>query len=134
MTAVGALVLSGEVASGKGEGAFFTGAEWARAAFRELVDIDPWPGTLNLRITEPASLSTWAQVRAAPGLRLAAPDPAWCDAKCYLALLAQRLRVAIVLPEVSDYAPDQVEIVSAVQIRETLGVADGDVLRLDVTL
>ena len=42
------------------------------------------------------------------------------------------LKGAVVLPGVSTYAPDQVEIIAAVSIRESLGIGDGDVLEVEV--
>jgi riboflavin kinase len=129
------IVFTGEVVSGKGEGKFFTRAEWARAAFQELVAIDPWPGTFNLRVSDQASRAAWAELNETSGLLLRAPDPAWCNGRCYPALLVQGdIRAAIVVPEVADYAPDQVEIVAAVSIRESLGVGDGDRIEVEVTV
>ncbi len=119
--------------SGKGAGARFTGAPWARAAFQNLVAIDPWPGTLNLRVRDRAALAAWREIRRAPGLVLRAPDPAWCDARCYPAMIQGAIRGAVVVPEVESYAPDQVEIIAAVSIRETLGLSDGDVIEVAVT-
>lgn len=127
------LVISGEVVSGKGEGALFTGAAWARAGFQNLVAIDPWPGTLNLRIRDQRFLAVWSKIKGAPGLVLRAPDPAWCDGRVYKAMIQGGLKGAVVVPGVSTYAPDQVEIIAAVSIRETLGLADGDVLEVEVT-
>lgn len=129
------IVFTGEVVSGKGEGKFFTRAEWARAAFQELVAIDPWPGTFNLRVSDQASRAAWAELNETSGLLLRAPDPAWCNGRCYPALLVQGdIRAAIIVPEVAGYAPDQVEIVAAVSIRESLGVGDGDRIEVEVTV
>jgi riboflavin kinase len=127
-------VFTGEVVSGKGEGKFFTRAEWARAAFRDLVAIDPWPGTFNLRVSDRASRAAWGELNETSGLLLKAPDPAWCDGRCYSALLVQGgIEAAIIVPEVASYAPDQVEIIAAVSIRESLGVGDGDRIEVHVT-
>lgn len=130
---MGRFVLSGELVTGKGEATLFTRADWARAAFQELVSIDPWPGTLNLRLTEEAHLATWAEIRREPGLHLSTPDPDWCDGRCYAALLARRIEAAVVVPEVAGYPEDQVEIIAAVNLREALGAADGDILTIEVS-
>jgi len=128
-------VFTGEVVSGKGEGKCFTRAEWARSAFQELVAIDPWPGTFNLRVSDRASSVAWAELNEDPGLLLRAPNPAWCDGRCYSALLVQgNLRAAIIVPNVANYAPDQVEIIAAVSVRETLGVGDGDRIEVEATV
>ena len=127
-------VFSGEVASGKGQGKIFTRAEWVRAAFQDLLAIDPWPGTFNLRVSDQASRAAWAELNAASGLLLEAPDPAWCNGRCYAARLVQGdIRAAIIVPEVAGYPPDQVEIVAAVSIRQALGVGDMDRVEVEVT-
>ena len=129
-----AFEFSGELVSGKGEGAFFTRADWARTAFQDLVGIDPWPGTLNLRVTDQDSLASWGDIKSNPGLLLRAPDPAWCAARCYSTVVAGREKAAIIVPDVADYPPDQVEIIAAVNLREALAIADGDVVSVTVTV
>ncbi len=129
-----AFEFSGELVSGKGEGAFFTGADWARTAFQDLVGIDPWPGTLNLRVSDQGSLAVWTEVRNMAGLVLKAPDPAWCDGRCYSTLVAGREKAAIIVPEIADYPPDQVEIIAAVGLRQALAINDGDVVSIVVTV
>ena len=129
-----AFEFSGELVSGKGEGAFFTRADWARTAFQDLVGIDPWPGTLNLRVTDRDCLAVWNGVKSNPGFLLPAPDPAWCAARCYSALVAGGEKGAIVVPEIADYPPDQVEIIAAVNLRQALVITDGDVVSVAVTV
>lgn len=118
--------ISGRLVSGKGEGAFFTGADWARTAFRKLLDIDPWPGTMNLVLDDAASMAAWSALKETPGLLLKSPEPGWCDARCFPVLVADREKGAVILPDVPDYAPNQMEIISACNLRATLGLNDGD--------
>jgi CTP-dependent riboflavin kinase len=129
-----AFEFSGELATGKGEGAFFTRTDWARAAFQDWVGIDPWPGTLNLQVTDKASLSIWNEVKGHPGVLLRAPDPAWCDGRCYATVVEERYKAAIVVPDVDDYPPGQVEIIAAVGLREALAIKDGDVVAITVVV
>lgn len=123
----------GIVASGRAEASGFTTAPWARDGFRRLVGIDPFPGTLNLRVETSAARAAWAALRARPGIRMVPPDPAWCDARLYPVLVAGRVAGAIVLPEVSGYPEDQVEIVAALRLRDALGLGDGDSVEVRVT-
>ncbi|MDH3241897.1 MAG: CTP-dependent riboflavin kinase [Alphaproteobacteria bacterium] len=126
------VVLSGRLVTGKGEATFFTQADWARAAFQDLVGIDPWPGTLNLQLTETADLEAWAEIRLAPGRLLRAPDPEWCDGRVYPARLEERINAAVVVPDVASYPDDQVEIIAAVQLRRELTATDGDELVIEI--
>lgn len=126
------VVLTGQLVTGKGEAAFFTQADWARAAFLDLVGIDPWPGTLNLQLSEPVHLASWTEIRRAPGRILKAPNPEWCDGRVYPARLAERIDAAVVVPDVGSYPEDQVEIIAAVHLRRELAAEDGDALSIEI--
>ncbi len=120
--------IRGRVATGLGLAVSFTGADWARRGFIELVGVDPYPGTLNLKVTEADSLAAWAELKATPGHHLPAPDADSCDARLYPVTLGRGVTGAIVLPEVPGYPADQVEIIAAVHLRKALSLADGDVI------
>jgi phosphoglycolate phosphatase len=128
------LGISGRVRTGLGHGAGFTSLPWARRQFMHTVGIDPYPGTLNLHLA-PAEVARWRSLTAGPGLRLVPERAADCAARCYpvRASVSGRgpVTAAIVVPEVPGYAPDQVEVVASVSLREALDIADGDVVNLD---
>jgi CTP-dependent riboflavin kinase len=128
------VVLTGRLVTGKGEATFFTQADWARTAFQDLVGIDPWPGTLNLQLTEAAMLDAWAGLRLTPGRILRAPNPEWCDGHVYPARLEARIDVAVVVPDVASYPEDQVEIIAAVHLRRELNATDGDKLSIEIAI
>ena len=124
------IVFRGRVATGKGVAVGFTSADWARRAFKELVGIDPHPGTLNLIVSDSPDLEAWRRLRATPGLRMSNPDPNWCDGLLYPVSLPGGIKAAIVVPEVGDYDPRQVEIIAPVRLREALGLTDGDLVEV----
>ena len=130
---VEAIVFSGRVAAGKGVAVGFTASPWARQAFIDLAGIDPFPGTLNLVVAAGPQREAWARLKAAGGIRMAAPDPAWCDAFLFPVHLNESLPGAIVLPAVAGYDPAQVEIIAAVGLRAALGLADGDAVQVRAT-
>lgn len=135
-----ALALSGKVRTGLGHGAGFTGLDWARTQFIEHCGIDPYPGTLNLRVDESQHHRTWAAIRRTPGARVRPPSAEACDATLYPISVGRRgdvhdrreLPAAVVLPDVPDYADDQLEIIAAVNLREHFDLLDGH--GLDVEL
>jgi CTP-dependent riboflavin kinase len=128
MAESGEFRIRGHVATGLGLAVSFTGVDWARQGFIRLVGIDPYPGTLNLKIREEDSLAAWAALRGMPGHHLPAPDADSCDARLYLVTLGRGITGAIVLPEVAGYPADQVEIIAAVHLRKALSLADDDVI------
>lgn len=123
----------GRVQSGLGKGARFTALPWVERQFRHTLGIDPFPGTLNLRV-EPVAAAEWALLAGSPGLRLLPERPTDCAARCFPVRASvpgrSPITASIVLPEVSGYPLDQVEVVAAVCLREALRLGDGDVVTL----
>ena len=126
--------LTGTLFTGLGEARAFTRLDWARRAFMENFAIDPYPGTVNLRLDDPAERAKWREVKARPGVILVSPDRRWCNARCYRARIGGRIEAAVVIPAVEAYPADQVELVAAVAVREALGLADGDPVRIEIDL
>ena len=108
--------------------------DWAREQFVERLDIDPFPGTVNVIIDDPDAITVWVRVKRADGIRIDNPGdgPHDCDARCYKVVIEGRIPGAIVLPEVDGYPPAQVEVIAGTGIREALGIEDGDPVRLEV--
>ena len=126
--------IRGRLTSGVGQGKFFTHIDWARRQFIDKLSIDPFPGTVNLMIEEPDSMSAWDQVRNTQGVRIDNPNssPDACSARCYPVSIDGRLDAAIVLPEVAGYSSNQIEFIAPVSVRGALGFNDGDSVILEV--
>ena len=126
--------IRGLVTSGAGKGQHFTQIDWARRQFIEKLGIDPSPGTVNLTVDGPESMSVWDRIKDTPGVRIDNPHhgPGDCSARCYPVLIEGRLEAAIVLPEVANYATNRIEIIAPVRVRDALGIRDGDMLILEV--
>ena len=122
----------GRLATGIGLGKTFTRLDWARRQFIEKLDIDPYPGTINVVVERPDDIAVWRRLKATPGVRIDNPNdgPHDCDARCWPVSIEGRFDAAIVLPEVAGYAPALIEVIAAAGMRDALGIADGDALRL----
>ena len=126
--------IRGRLTSGVGQGQHFAHIDWARRQFIDKLDIDPFPGTLNLTIDEPESMSVWHRIRDTPGVLIDNPDvdPHACNARCYPVSIEGRLDAAIVLPGIANYSTDQIELIAPVSVRNALDIKDGDSLTLEV--
>lgn len=126
-------IICGRLAPGLGQGRHFTQLEWARNQFISKLSIDPFPGTVNI-VVDNDYLQTWHDLRATPGISVINPDSASgsCGARCYSVLIEQRYEAAIVLPEITGYAPGLIELITATPIRKTLALTDGDILQLTI--
>ena len=127
-------IIRGRLATGIGQGRYFTQLDWARRQFIEKVGVDPFPGTVNLVVGDAASMSIWSLLKNEPGARINNPNdgPHDCDARCYRVLIEGRIEAAIVVPEVEGYAPGLIEMIAAVGVRDALGIADSDPVRLEI--
>jgi CTP-dependent riboflavin kinase len=125
-------ILKGKIATGLGKAAEFTEVPWAKAAFRDVLGVDLYPGTVNIIVSSEDDLAAWARVKASTGIVIKPPQPDWCDAFCYKALIAGKIVAAIVLPDVAEYPAAQVELISAVNVRESLSLSDGDPVAVEI--
>ncbi len=125
------LLLVGEACSGLGEGASFTALDWVRREFLAKLGFEPYPGTFNLRMGGPAWEAARRIMANEMGISIT-PAPGFCAAKCFHVVIAGRITGAVVFPEVPGYPPDKFEVISAVPVRQALGVADGDSVAVSV--
>ena len=125
-------ILKGKIATGLGKASGFTEVPWAKKAFRALLGVDPYPGTVNIIVSSADDLAVWARVKSTKGIVIKPPDPDWCDAFCYKAVIAGDIEAAIVLPDVAEYPGDQVELIAAVNVRESLSLKDGDPVAIEI--
>jgi len=98
----------------------------------EKLSIDPYPGTLNLEITDPESLQLFKDLKATPGIEILPEDPLFCSARCYPVLIHGKLKGAIVYPLVESYPENKMELIAPQNIKEVLLVATGDILEVEV--
>lgn len=124
--------LRGIVVTGHGRGGHFTALPWARAQLIEKLGIAPHPGTLNLRLQDPASRRSWVELRRRPGEAIRAAEPGACDARCYHVSLKDADTVAIVWPQVDSYPDDQVELIADFPLRQAFGLSDGSEVTVEV--
>lgn len=124
--------ITGELTTGLGKATGFTRLDWARDAFRARLGIDPYPGTVNLVVRADDQRAAWAAVKRRPGIVLPPPRPDWCSSRCYHARIEGRIAAAIVLPEVGSYPEDQIELIAAVAVRQTLDIGDGDTVTIEI--
>lgn len=130
------VLLRGPLVEGLGEGQRFLTMDWVRQRFRSLLGIDPYPGTVNIRLESEEHRAALARLRSAPGIPIP-PEPGFCPATAYRATIldpagGEGLPATIVIPHVPGYPADQVELVAAVNVREALGLTTGDLVTFTV--
>ena len=128
------LSISGAVASGLGEGAFYMRQKGYKDQFRKKLWFEPYEGTLNLKMVGP-DLAKLRILEETPGIEISGFEAAgrtFGGAKCFLAT-AGRVDCAVIMP-IRTHHTDVLEVISKHYLRNALGLKDGDVVELVVTL
>jgi riboflavin kinase len=128
------LTIAGAVTSGLGEGAFYMRQKGYKDQFRKKLWFEPYEGTLNLKLKGP-DLAKLQILQGAPGIEITGFEAAgrtFGGAKCFLAT-AGRVDCAVIMP-IRTHHTDVLEVISKHYLRNALGLKDGDVLELAVTL
>jgi CTP-dependent riboflavin kinase len=122
--------LAGEVVSGAAKAAFFTRLDWVRQQCRQQLGFDPYPGTLNVRVSE-KHLAALKGLFRQPGVELAPPTKEFCSARA-LPVRIGGIAGALILPQQDVRIHDDtvVEIMAPVLIRDALGLSDGSTVEI----
>lgn len=122
--------ISGVILSGIGKGAYFTTIDWVVQQCREMLGFTPFPGTLNVRVHD-MECDKLDRLCRETTLRLVPDNPAFCSAPIQQ-VTVWGLPAAIVFPaeEVRVHEHRIIEIISSQNLKQTLGLKDGDPLTL----
>ena len=128
------LTISGTLASGLGEGAFYMRQKGYRDQFRKKLWFEPYEGTLNLKMAG-SDLAKMQILQDSPGIEITgfeAGGRTFGGAKCFLAT-AGHVDCAVIMP-IRTHHTDVLEVISKHYLRNALGIKDGDVVELAVSL
>jgi CTP-dependent riboflavin kinase len=120
------LIVTGKVVSGAGQGAYFTRIDWVLRQCAEKLGFKPYPGTLNLEISE-QFLAIVASLEREEGIEFISPDPKFCNARVFPVVIGE-IAGAVILPEekVRVHPKNIIEIIAPLNLKLTLNVKDGD--------
>ncbi|MCJ7422930.1 CTP-dependent riboflavin kinase [Candidatus Bathyarchaeota archaeon] len=125
--------VKGMVFSGKGEGAKFVKLSWVKEQLEEKLGFTPYPGTLNIRLSETDCVKYRGILRNAKPLEIL-PAEGFNLGSCFKACLTLDLECAVVIPEVANYPKNIMEIIASVNLRKTLHLRDGDTIEVRMIL
>jgi riboflavin kinase len=128
------VTISGTVAGGLGEGAFYMRQKGYKDQFRKKLWFEPYEGTLNLKIAGP-DLAKLQILQDTPGIEIAgfeAGGRTFGGAKCFLATIGH-MDCAVIMP-IRTHHTDVLEVISKHYLRNALGIKEGDVVELVVSL
>ncbi len=129
------LTLEGTVFTGLGEGAYYIGKEQYRKQFIERLGFDPYPGTLNLKLTSEYDLKARGELEGYPGIEIEGftnENRTFGPVKCYPVIIGGKVKGAIILALRSHYDASVLEIIAPSVLRKSLGLKDGHRIRIEV--
>lgn len=122
--------MQGVVTTGTGKGAYYMGMDVYQERFNDILGFYPYPGTLNLEVDVPdremfQSEITYTHMDAPErdGERLSAVD-------VYPVLVDGEIEGALLDLEITDHPASIVEVIAPINLREELGLEDGDTVVL----
>ena len=126
-------VLSGTVINGLGEGRYYMSLEPYKKQFLHLLGFEPFPGTLNLRLSgqsiptrKKMEMQEWITIHG-----FSAEGRTFGDVRC-LPCRINDIPCGIVVPGRTHYPEDIVEVIAGVGLRDTLKIKENDLVNVEV--
>lgn len=129
------VTLEGVLFSGLGEGAYYVTKDGYRKQFIEKLGFDPYPGTLNLKLTSDYDMKTLSELETYPAIEVQGfknETRTYGPVKCFPAIINNKVKGAIVSAMRSHYDASVIEIISSDYIRSKLKLKDGNKVKVEV--
>jgi riboflavin kinase len=129
------VTLEGVLFSGLGEGAYYVSKEGYRKQFIEKLGFDPYPGTLNIKLTTDYDIKTRSEIESYPAVELQGfqnETRSFGGAKCYPAVINNRVKGAILTAMRTHYDSSVMEIIAPICIRTHLKLKDGQKVKVEI--
>jgi len=129
------ITLEGVVFTGLGEGAYYISKERYTRQFIEKLGFEPYPGTLNLKLTTDYDVKTRSELEAYPAIEIEGfrnEDRTFGSVKCYPVTIDNKVKGALILALRSHYDASVIEIIAPVFLRKHLKLKDGHKVKVEV--
>ncbi len=126
----------GSVVSGMGEGAYYMSLEGYRKQFKEKLGYEPYPGTLNIRLTDQLFMNARRELGSHPSIFVdgfgdGTRTYGWV--KCYRATINGKVdNAAVLVLERTHYDDSMLEVIAPMSIKDAAGIKNGDGVKVQV--
>ncbi|MBI5460015.1 CTP-dependent riboflavin kinase [Methanobacterium sp.] len=121
--------ITGKIISGTHKGSYFMSLEVYKEEFRKKLKFEPFPGTLNLKIS-PENAGNISNMQDKMGVIKGTGN--YGDVKFLPAQLNGIVNGAILFPVKTEHSPEILEFVAKENLRITLKLEDGDEATLKI--
>jgi len=129
------VTLEGTVFTGLGEGAYYIAKEQYRKQFIEKLGFDPYPGTLNLKLTTEYDIAARKELEAYPAVEVGgftSDDRTFGQVKCYPVIIENKVKGALISALRSHYDASVLEAIAPVSLRKALKLKDGHKVKVEI--
>ena len=127
--------LEGNVFSGLGEGAYYISKDYYRKQFIQKFDFDPYPGTLNLRLSTEFDLENRKDLEGYPAIELkgfTSENRTFGIVKSYPIKINNKIDGALIFALRGHYDLSVLEIVAPVNLRKLFNLVEGQKVKVEV--
>ncbi|UCE43828.1 MAG: DUF120 domain-containing protein [Candidatus Bathyarchaeota archaeon] len=131
------VTLEGVLFTGLGEGAYYVTRDRYRGQFMEKLGFDPYPGTLNLKLTSEYDLKTRSELETYPGIEIEGfkdESRTFGSVKCYPVIINNKVKGALICALRSHYNSSVVEIIAPSFLRRRLQLKDGNKVKVEILI
>jgi riboflavin kinase len=129
------VTLEGVLFTGLGEGAYYITRDGYRKQFIEKLGFDPYPGTLNLKLTTDYDVKTRAELESYPAIEIQgfkSKTRTFGPVKCYPAIINNKVKGAVVAALRSHYNSSVIEVIAPYYLRGKLKLKDGHKVKIEI--
>ncbi len=129
------VTLEGAVFTGFGEGAYYVSKPDYRKQIVEKVGFEPYPGTLNVKLSADYDIKTRAELESYPAIEVMGfqgENRSYGLVKCYPAIIGGKIKGALVTAKRSHYDSSVLELIAPVCLRKQLGLKDGNKVKVEI--
>jgi riboflavin kinase len=129
------ITLEGVLFTGLGEGAYYTSIDQYKKQFIEKLGFDPYPGTLNLKLTTDYDIKAHAELEAYPAIEIEGfkdENRTYGPVKCYPVIIENKVKGALISALRSHYDSSVVEVIAPIFLRKHLNLKDGHKVKVEV--
>jgi len=133
----GALDFSGTIFTGFGEGGYYVSLKGYAKPFMEALGFQPYPGTLNLRLSTESMIEQRRSLDYLQGVEVSGfrdRSRTYGPVKCFMALVGAKYQGAVLAIERTHYDSSVLEVISPFNLRKSLRLKDGDECSVTVFL
>jgi riboflavin kinase len=128
------VTLEGTVFTGLGEGAYYIAKEDYHKQFTDKLGFEPYPGTLNIKLTTDYDIKARSEMEAYPAIQVEGfknERRTFGIVKCYPVLIANKVKGAVITALRTHYDVSVMEIIAPVCLRKQLGLKDGQKVKVE---